>query len=48
MGEAIADCIGRGLCTRDDLFVTSKLWGNKAHPDIVAEACEKSALFCPP
>jgi diketogulonate reductase-like aldo/keto reductase len=43
LGEAIAQALTVGLVTsRDDLFVTSKLWSNDAHPHLVLPALQKS------
>jgi len=43
LGEAIAQALSVGLVTsRDDLFVTSKLWCNDAHPHLVLPALQKS------
>ena len=42
IGEGIAECLQRGLCKREELFVTSKLWINKAHPESVAGALDKT------
>ena len=41
-GEGLAATLTAGTVTRDDLFVTSKLWNTYHHPDHVAEACERS------
>mmetsp|Transcript_21446 Transcript_21446/g.40044 ORF Transcript_21446/g.40044 Transcript_21446/m.40044 type:complete len:329 (-) Transcript_21446:11-997(-) len=40
VGEGIAKAIQDGLCTREDLFVTSKLW-NTYHKHVAA-ACQRS------
>lgn len=32
VGDAIAECLAAGICTRNDLFVTSKLW-NDCHAE---------------
>ena len=32
VGAAIAECLAAGICTRDELFVTSKLW-NDCHAE---------------
>ena len=40
VGEGIARAVGDGLCTRDELFVTSKLW-NTYHQN-VAEAMDRT------
>jgi alcohol dehydrogenase (NADP+) len=42
VGEGIAKAIAEGLATRDDLFVTSKLWNNSHKKDQVQPALEKS------
>jgi diketogulonate reductase-like aldo/keto reductase len=43
LGEAIAQALTVGLVTsRDDLFVTSKLWSNDAHPHLVLPALQES------
>lgn len=41
-GEGIAKAIADGLCTREELWVTSKLWNTFHRPEHVKEACEKS------
>ncbi|MEM1442900.1 MAG: aldo/keto reductase [Verrucomicrobiota bacterium] len=42
VGEGIAQAISSGKCTRDDLWITSKLWNTYHHPDHVRAACERS------
>lgn len=42
VGQGIANAIESGACTRDDLWLTSKLWNTYHHPDHVRAACEKS------
>ncbi|KAK9934584.1 hypothetical protein M0R45_021721 [Rubus argutus] len=43
LGEAIAQALKLGLVgSRDDLFVTSKLWAHDAHPHLVIPALKKS------
>ncbi|KAJ6824430.1 methylecgonone reductase-like [Iris pallida] len=43
LGRAIAEAIGRGLiASRDELFVTSKLWCSDADPQLVLPALQKS------
>jgi alcohol dehydrogenase (NADP+) len=42
VGEGIAKAISEGLITRDELFVTSKLWNNSHKKDQVHPALEKS------
>ncbi|MFT4748727.1 MAG: D-xylose reductase [Pseudohongiellaceae bacterium] len=41
-GEGIASALASGLCTREELWVTSKLWNTYHNPDHVQAACEKS------
>lgn len=41
-GEGIRRALAEGLCTRQDLWITSKLWNTFHHPQHVREACEKS------
>ena len=36
VGEALAEVFSRGVVKREDIFVTSKLWVNKAHKELVA------------
>ena len=38
VGEGLADAISRGVVTREQVFVTSKLWVTKAYPEEVAGA----------
>jgi diketogulonate reductase-like aldo/keto reductase len=43
LGEAIAQALTVGLVTsRDDLFITSKLWCNDANSHLVLPALQKS------
>lgn len=42
VGDAIAKCIAEGLVTREDLFITTKLWSFNHHPNEVRHACEAS------
>ena len=41
-GEGIRSAIAAGLCQRDDLWVTSKLWNTFHRPEHVQPACEKT------
>jgi D-xylose reductase len=41
-GQGIANAIAKGLCSREDLWVTSKLWNTFHRPEHVQAACEKS------
>jgi D-xylose reductase len=41
-GEGIRRALAEGLCTRQDLWITSKLWNTFHHPQNVREACEKT------
>ncbi|PON99055.1 hypothetical protein TorRG33x02_052920, partial [Trema orientale] len=43
LGEAIAESLKLGLvASRDELFITSKLWITDAHPDLVIPTLKKS------
>ncbi|BFG16322.1 hypothetical protein CerSpe_025960 [Prunus speciosa] len=43
LGEAIKEALKLGLVgSRDQLFITSKLWSNDAHPHLVIPALKKS------
>ncbi|XP_009359214.1 non-functional NADPH-dependent codeinone reductase 2 [Pyrus x bretschneideri] len=43
LGDAIKEALELGLVdSRDKLFITSKLWSNDAHPDLVLPALKKS------
>lgn len=42
IGKAIGDAIGEGQVTRDELWITSKLWNNAHGRDNVAGALKKS------
>ncbi|CAN6548873.1 unnamed protein product [Malus baccata var. baccata] len=43
LGDAIKEALELGLVdSRDKLFITSKLWSNDAHPDLVIPALKKS------
>lgn len=42
VGKGIADTISSGLCSRNDLWITSKLWNTYHEPQHVRAACEKS------
>ncbi|KAG5053524.1 hypothetical protein AAZX31_02G289200 [Glycine max] len=42
LGEALKEAIHLGLVTRQDLFVTSKLWVTENHPHLVVPALRKS------
>ncbi|MQM20725.1 hypothetical protein Taro_053753 [Colocasia esculenta] len=43
LGEAIAEALSQGLVTsRDELFVTTKLWCSDAHRDLVVPALKNS------
>lgn len=41
-GEGIAEAIAQGLVTREELWITSKLWNTFHAPEHVEEACRKS------
>jgi len=42
VGQGIAAALADQLCTRDDLWVTSKLWNTYHEPKHVRTACERS------
>ncbi|CAK7324848.1 unnamed protein product [Dovyalis caffra] len=43
LGQAVAEALERGLInSRQDLFITSKLWCSDSHPDLVLPALKKS------
>jgi len=42
VGQGIKAAVRDGLCDRDDLWVTSKLWNTYHSPEHVRQACEKS------
>lgn len=42
VGAGIDQAINRGLCTREDLWITSKLWNTYHRPEHVQAACEKT------
>lgn len=42
VGEGIRRAIEEGLCTREDLWVTSKLWNTYHHPDHVILAMDQT------
>lgn len=42
VGEGIASALAAKLCTREELWVTSKLWNTYHSPEHVQAACEKS------
>ncbi len=42
VGQGISSALSAGLCTRDDLWVTGKLWNTYHEPQHVRAACKKS------
>ncbi|XP_060653046.1 aldo-keto reductase family 1 member B1 [Drosophila nasuta] len=42
VGVAIDEKLKEGVVTRDELFITSKLWNTHHRPDLVRPACETS------
>lgn len=42
VGEGLARAIEQGLCKREDLWITSKLWNTYHAPEHVEAACQKS------
>jgi D-xylose reductase len=41
-GEGIASAIEQGICSREELWITSKLWNTFHRPEHVRPACEKT------
>ena len=41
-GEGIKQAFNQGICSREDLWITSKLWNTFHRPEHVLPACEKS------
>lgn len=45
LGDAIAEALSLGIInSRDELFISSKLWCSDAHHDLVVPALQKSLL----
>lgn len=42
IGRAVKDCLSDGVVTREDLWITSKLWNDKHHPDHIEEAIQRT------
>ena len=42
VGEALAELFAEGVCTRDDLWITSKLWNDFHSEEAVPKACEQT------
>ncbi|MDF1824971.1 MAG: aldo/keto reductase [Verrucomicrobiales bacterium] len=42
VGQGIKNAIEQGLCSRDELWITSKLWNTYHEPEHVRAACERS------
>jgi diketogulonate reductase-like aldo/keto reductase len=42
IGEALSEAMKEYGVTREELFITSKLWNNKHHPDDVETQCRKT------
>ncbi len=42
VGQGIKAALEKGLCTREELWITSKLWNTYHHPDHVQPALEKT------
>ena len=41
-GEGIKQAVDQGICSREDLWITSKLWNTFHRPEHVLPACERS------
>jgi len=44
VGEGLAASFEQGLCSRDDVWITSKLWNTYHEPKHVRAACERSLI----
>lgn len=44
VGDGIADAVAEGIVTRDDIFVTTKIWVEHFHRDALLRQAEESAL----
>ena len=42
VGQGIVNAINDGICTREELFITSKLWNTYHKPEHVPMACKRS------
>lgn len=42
VGDALKECIDSGICKRDELFITSKLWNDKHAPEDVMAALDNT------
>lgn len=42
VGEAFSRVFAKNKIKREDVFITSKLWNNKHHPDAVEKACRQT------
>ncbi|XP_059488021.1 aldo-keto reductase family 1 member B1-like [Neocloeon triangulifer] len=42
VGQGIGQKIKEGVCTREELFITSKLWNTFHRPDLVLPACKQT------
>ncbi|WVY90758.1 hypothetical protein V8G54_036272 [Vigna mungo] len=45
LGEALKEAVQLGLVSRQDLFVTSKLWVTDNHPHLVVSGLRKSLRY---
>ena len=45
LGEALAEALTHGLVSRDQLFITTKLWSADAHPGLVIPALKRSLQY---
>lgn len=42
IGNALDDCFKEGICKREEVFITSKLWSKDQFPEHVENACRLS------
>ena len=43
IGQALKECFQEGLCKREDLFITSKLWNDSHHFNDVGECIARDS-----
>ncbi len=46
VGQALSECFADGTVSREDVWITSKLWNSAHAPDDVQPALEKPSTIC--